>query len=224
MAWRVARSLDVLLGQINKAYPRRSTRSDGSIGDAAHASRKSDHNPWVKFPGSSIGIVTARDFTHDPDDGFDAHEFAEHLRKARDPRIKYVISNRRIFAGNDGPRPWVWRPYKGPNPHTKHIHVSVRPYPSSDSVTPWRMPQAEAASRVPQEEYMIARGERGNHVRVVQKCLMGWNPKALPKFGADKDFGAETEKWVKAYQRAADLPVTGRVDGVTLALLVRYAK
>ena len=44
MAWRVARSLDVLLGQLNALAPERSKASDGSIGDAAHASRSSDHN------------------------------------------------------------------------------------------------------------------------------------------------------------------------------------
>jgi hypothetical protein len=46
MAWRVARSLEVLLGQFNAACPGRSKASDGSIGDAAHATRDSDHKPW----------------------------------------------------------------------------------------------------------------------------------------------------------------------------------
>ena len=37
MTWRVAKSLDVLLGQINAKFPDRDKSSDGGIGDEAHA-------------------------------------------------------------------------------------------------------------------------------------------------------------------------------------------
>lgn len=123
MAWRVARSLDVLLGQVNEAAPRRSKVSDGAIGDAAHASRDSDHNPWISKAGK--GVVTARDFTHDPAGGLDCDALAAALVRSRDPRIKYIIWNRRILSGARGPSPWVWRPYSGTNPHSKHLHLSV---------------------------------------------------------------------------------------------------
>ncbi len=76
MAWRTAKSLDVLLDEINRAAPKRSKASDGSIGDAAHATRSSDHNPWVRWLGT--GIVTARDFTHDPAGGLDCNKLAAH--------------------------------------------------------------------------------------------------------------------------------------------------
>lgn len=144
MAWRVARSLNVLLAQINAAAPRRSKLSDGSIGDARHSSRLSDHNP------DAGGVVRARDFTHDPTGGFDAHAFAERLRQSRDPRIKYVISNGRIFAGNAGPSPWVWRKYNGTNKHTKHAHVSVISGASADFETPWgAVTGSTLGSRIP---------------------------------------------------------------------------
>ena len=100
MNWRVAKSLDKLLMQINAKWPDRSKRDDGSIGDTAHSNRSSDHNPWV-----GDGVVTARDFTHDPSNGFDSYAFAEYLRLQRDPRIKYVISNRKIFSSTESP--WV---------------------------------------------------------------------------------------------------------------------
>ena len=64
MAWRVAQSLIRLRDQINLAAPTRSKASDGTIGDAAHATRDSDHNPWVKE--GALGIVTAMDITHAP--------------------------------------------------------------------------------------------------------------------------------------------------------------
>ena len=128
MTWRVARCLDILLTEINTLAPNRSKVSDGSIGDAAHATRDSDHNPWVTLLGT--GIVTARDFTHDPADGLDCNDLAAHLvRMGRDgdPRVKYVIWNRRIISTS-----WdfsQWRTYSGSNPHDKHLHLSVSPDP-----------------------------------------------------------------------------------------------
>lgn len=124
MAWRLARSLDQLRDQVNAAWPKRSKASDGTIGDEAHASRSSDHNPWVKE--GSMGIVTALDITHDPKSGCDSYKLAEALLKSRDSRIKYVISNGKIAAGSDGPSPWVWRKYSGANAHAHHVHISVK--------------------------------------------------------------------------------------------------
>ena len=123
MAWRVARSLDRLLAQLNAAAPRRSKVSDGSIGDAAHASRTSDHNPWVK--DGAMGVVTARDYTHDPANGMDCERLYQALVRSRDPRIKYIIWNRTITSGNGQTSPWVRRAYTGSNAHTKHLHLSV---------------------------------------------------------------------------------------------------
>lgn len=123
MAWRVANSLNALLNQINARYPGRNKASDGSIGDAAHASRDSDHNPWVR--DGSMGVVTARDFTHDPARGVDIARLVQELAASRDSRIKYIIANHKILSGAGGPSPWVWRNYTGSNPHTKHFHLSV---------------------------------------------------------------------------------------------------
>lgn len=124
--WRIAAALTRLRDQVNVAAPRRSKKSDGTVGDAAHASRASDHNPWVRDAG--VGVVTAMDITHDPAGGCDAHRLADALRRAGDPRIKYIISNRRIAsAAPKGSVPaWAWRAYTGSNPHNHHAHFSVR--------------------------------------------------------------------------------------------------
>ena len=122
MSWFLAPSLKALFTDIDQVAPRRNRVSDGSIGDAKHRKRKSDHNP-DPFPN---GIVRAIDVTHDPGRGCDCSRLASRIRERRDPRVAYVIFNRRIMAGQAGPSPWVWRRYNGPSPHTHHMHVSIR--------------------------------------------------------------------------------------------------
>lgn len=149
MAWRMARSLDVLLGQINKLYPRRSKISDGGIGDAAHATRDSDHNPWYSY-GDSGPLVTARDFTHDPGDGLNCHWLADKLVAHRDPRIKYIIWNKRIWSTVNG-----WSPYGGPNPHTAHLHLSVRAHPVCDDPQVWHLAAGDLPSEKEEDMFRI---------------------------------------------------------------------
>lgn len=139
---RIAKSLDVLRSQINAAYPNRSKLSDGWIGDPAHASRASDHNP------NGSDVVTALDITHDPAHGVDTWAMAETLRLRRDPRIKYVISNGRIFSSTASQ--WQWRPYTGANKHAHHVHVSVLGNPAIyDSGQAWDLTPPDRASVPP---------------------------------------------------------------------------
>jgi hypothetical protein len=142
--WRVALSLDVLLAQVNRAAPNRSTVSDGSIGDPSHSSRESDHNP------NPAGVVRARDITHDPAHGCDAGLLAEQIRRlgleghpALGPGA-YVIWNRRIASSTPDGAPWDWEPYSGSNPHDHHVHVSVATDREGyDSVAPWQIGEDE---------------------------------------------------------------------------------
>lgn len=121
MSWFVAPALETLRNQINAQFPTRSKASDGTIGDASHSSRESDHNP------DSTGMVCAMDITHDPDHGVDINKLTDILYANRDHRIKYLIANRLITSpsgtgtGNYG----GWTAYNGANPHTKHMHISV---------------------------------------------------------------------------------------------------
>jgi endonuclease G len=126
-AWRVAKALLALRRQVDARAPRRNKASDGAIGDAIHATRNSDHNPWVRDGG--MGVVTAIDITHDPAGGCDGSDLATALVASQDRRVKYVIWNRRIANSSaiGGSAAWSWRPYRGSNPHDHHVHISVRP-------------------------------------------------------------------------------------------------
>lgn len=61
----------------------------------------------------------------------------------------------------------------------------------------------------------LHRGDKGDDVRAMQRALLKWNPKCLPRYGADGDFGSETEKAVKAFQSEDGLPITGVYDEAT---------
>lgn len=174
MQWRLAHGLEKLRSQVNAKWPGRSKDSDGSIGDAAHASRSSDHNPWVTDPPGP-NVVTAIDITHDPRNGFDSYAFADMLLTKKDPRIKYVISNRRIASGNDGPSPWSWRPYSGANPHNHHVHISIKSDKAHyDSTADWAIdasalpaPDPAAPASMP----VVTIGSTGANVEKLQKAL-----------------------------------------------------
>ena len=133
--WRNCNASLRLVEKINGDNPRRDKTSDGTIGNAEHAARSSDHNPWVIVAG--MGVVRARDVDVD---GINAAAIVEALRKlgqAGDPRLAgggYVIFNRRIttpdFSG--------WKVYTGSNPHDHHFHVSFSlKVAGFDSNAPW---------------------------------------------------------------------------------------
>lgn len=99
------------------------------MGDAAHQARQSDHNTG-----------DALDVTYDPERGPDLDALAAAL--LRDPRVHYVIWNRRI--ANPEIEGGAWRAYNGTNPHTKHLHVSIYPQ-SRDDLSPWNIDGAPAS-------------------------------------------------------------------------------
>jgi hypothetical protein len=133
MAWRAAKSIVQLQRDLDRAHPGRK-KPDGIIGDAAHASRKSDHNP------NSAGVVQAIDISEGG--GLADRALADRLLASHDKRIKYIISEGRIGSSykSGGAMEWTWRPYTGSNAHMSHVHLSVVDDPALyDDESPWNV-------------------------------------------------------------------------------------
>ncbi len=217
MAWRLARSLETLRNQVNRAFPNRNKVSDGTIGDAAHASRTSDHNPWY-----GPGIVTAIDLTHDPARGMDCHKLADALVRNRDRRVKYIIWNGRIWNPYGG-----WRGYYGSNPHNKHLHLSVVASADCDNVTPWNL--VPLVSPIPPPATgglptlrLTNPPTKHEAAGKVQRVLNAWYPNAPWGNGAltvDSIYGEHTVRAVKHFQKASGLADDGIVGPATYAAL-----
>lgn len=209
--YRIAKSLAKMREQFNALYPLRSKSIDGWIGDAAHASRTSDHNPWVK--DGKMGVVTALDITHDPANGVDTHKIADHLRLTRDTRIKYVISNGRIFSNSKSP--YQWRRYTGSNPHRTHMHVSVHSTKNHyDNENEWALNPGNRPGPgdpdSPKTRPVLKRGARSPFVNIVQNIL---------DIKVDGIFGQQTESAVKKFQTENKLSADGIVGQLTWGAL-----
>lgn len=226
MGWRNAQTSLVLNGQVNAKWPFRDKGSDGTIGDAAHATRDSDHNPWVIVDGQ--GVVRARDIDKD---GVDIGWMFEELRKLGaqgDPRLSgggYLIWNRRITT----PDFTKWVPYNGSNPHDKHGHVSFsRNRAGFDSTAPYaffvpggvQLPPAAGVQIPPsgaiiEGDRMAQEGESGSDVAWIQTRLNIQGHSV----NVDSKFGPQTTAAVKQVQAFFGLTVDGVVGAKTRSVL-----
>jgi hypothetical protein len=126
-----------LRAQVDKRFPKRDRASDGWIGDKAHQSRLSDHNPDRR------GLVHAIDIDADLVRGSRraaralADEIVAYARSGKpgSDRIKYVVFDDQIASGTYRSTWWKWR--GSGYGHEHHIHVSftsaadddARPFP-----------------------------------------------------------------------------------------------
>jgi len=124
VTWHLAPSLVQLRSEVNKRWPNRPKGSDGTIGDASHSARRSDHNP------NSRNSVNAFDITYP---GVDPKVIIAAV--SRHPSANYVIFNRKIYSRSGG---WKAEPYSGVSPHTEHLHVSILQSEKAEKdTTPW---------------------------------------------------------------------------------------
>jgi hypothetical protein len=110
-----------VLRQATALAPKRMKASDGLLPSAAHLkiSPNSDHNTGL-----------AVDLTHDPDNGIDCKVIFEKLKE--DERVEYLIFNKKIWSRTNPKN----RVYTGSNPHTKHLHISIKADKAKDT-SPW---------------------------------------------------------------------------------------
>ena len=210
MSWRLAKSLDQLRSQVNLRWPGRSKQSDGTIGNAEHSSRTSDHNP------NNDRVVCALDLTHDPRSGCDSYALAAALVASRDPRVKYIISNGQIASGSAQSTPaWIWRAYTGKNRHDHHVHISVKADQAHyDNVDPWEfdLNKVNMATPVPyvRPPATLREGMQGQDVKRLQTML---------GISDDGHFGPKTRDAVKAIQKIKGLVEDGVAGPATWAAL-----
>jgi len=128
--WHLAPCLVRLRRTVDELWPDRDRRSDGALGDAAHAARTSEHNPDAK------GCVHALDID------VDGVEPAAILAAVKHhPAAWYVIWDRHIYSRTHG---WAKRAYTGSDPHTGHLHVScLLTEQAENDTTPWRVEKTE---------------------------------------------------------------------------------
>ena len=116
-----------LRDQVDRKWRKRDKRSDGWIGDRAHASRVSDHNP------NKAGVVHAIDIDENMGKGRNrngrtakrlANQLIEYASSVLPgaKRLKYVVYENRIASGTYRKTWWKWR--HGNWGHEAHIHVS----------------------------------------------------------------------------------------------------
>lgn len=214
MSWRVAKSLNKLLAQLNAIYPTRPKISDGSVGDLKHSQRASDHNP------NSKGVVQARDFTHDKAT-LDCNKLCDALLESKDKRIKYIIWNKFIYNVKHG---FAKRPYTGANAHSHHLHLSVSDNPELyDNDSDWNL-NFSATPTKPQTQPTISAtapeiglGAKGENVKVIQIALVAQG--FLAQSQADGVFGKKTEQALQRFQLANNLIGDGIVGAQTRSKL-----
>ncbi|HEY9416104.1 MAG TPA: hypothetical protein VIQ30_15190 [Pseudonocardia sp.] len=208
--WYLAASLVALRTEVNRRWPNRDKSSDGAKGDDAHAQRVSDHNPdW-----SAGGVVRAVDVDKD---GIDVQQLLDAV--IRDPRVAYVIWNRRIASATDDGQPWDWEPYDGPNPHTSHVHISIKHTRAAETDTsPWfDQEEDDEMSQTQYDALMKAIGEVKADVRdyALWQVLYGLETEderaqAQAAFDAARAAG----KSIAEAKTAAIKVLQGLVDGV----------
>ena len=232
MGWKLAPALAKLIAETNAKWPNRSKAFDGTIGDAAHQKRDSEHNP------DENGIVLAADITLG---GTNRAEFLDAV--IGDPRVHYVINKDKIYSRSYN---WAARPYKGANRHTGYAHVSLRNRVSesasaatvkaaANDTSSWfdakSAPKEVEAKPVESAKpvSVLKKGSKGARVKALQQGLNRVFPayrKAVAPKGmlltVDGVYGDHTARWVMEFQRRVGLKPDAIVGDKTVASLARH--
>lgn len=119
--WRLVPAGVTLREQVNARWPNRDKASDGTIGDAAHQGRPSDHNP------DADGWVHAIDIDEDLGEPGAMRALADELvalaRRGEDGgRLKNLVYEGQVASGTYASTYWQWR--GSGYGHEHHLHIS----------------------------------------------------------------------------------------------------
>lgn len=120
--------------QFNHEFPDRAKGADGWIGDTAHQSGTSDHNPRSNGAVLALDVTTAVNRPGiDLDDAFQL--IIKRHQAGDDYRLEYAIWQRKIYSRSRGYKPVA---YTLSDPHTGHAHFSARhDNAGHDNTAPW---------------------------------------------------------------------------------------
>lgn len=212
MTWYLNAFLTSYRKAVDQQFPKRGRKSDGTIGDQAHAARTSEHNPdkdgsvdaWdldTNLLGSAVETGTA------------AEQAA--MRKLLADFHLQPQSQLWIYQGKIANRDvgnWKVRNYTGANRHDKHAHLQTRdsqerkPY-TGDLDEVFDAPSSKPAQGGPKPgSRTLKLGLTGPDVAYLQRWL------GIPD---DDEFGPATEKRVRWYQKMRGIAVDGVVGPKT---------
>ena len=223
MSWHLAPALDQLRAEVNALWPNRSKASDGTIGDAAHSARTSDHNPNARRSVNAIDITAS---------GIDTSKLIN-AAKAH-PSVRYIIHRGRIMNRDIGN--FQSRHYGGSNPHNTHVHISIYQSATAERRTQsWGLANAKGGGTSgggnrygnPKAEHKL--GSRtlnlysaGTDVADLQQRL-----KKLKRYTGgtvDGYYGPAVKSAVERFQRSRGLTADGIAGPKTIKALTSGAK
>lgn len=231
--WHFCKAGVALRTELNLRFPGRDKASDGTIGDAAHDNRVSDHNP------DASGSVNALDFDRDVYIGdversrkaiYEVIEYLISIPAAQN-RLAYIIYEARIWQNPAVFKTGGWLPYNGKNSHKIHGHFSFRRGSFAADGSPWFQPIAGPITPPPvivppapvnpepkpvrREFPQVALWEDGDFGEVSVKALQLVLPRTYSDnvpLRIDGDFGIVTKKAVQRWLKTLGY-YKGNIDG-----------
>lgn len=237
MAWVLTKGLTTVRTEFNVTFPKRDKASDGSVGDLAHQSGTSGHNPdrtgRAEYKdGDSLDEVRAIDVDADLRDASGRKVTMEIvvqylIKRARAGTyvpFRYLIYKGRIWSRSDG---WKTRTYTGSNKHDKHAHFSGDYTQTADNWT-GSLGLKSLVTVVVVKPGKVLTYKNGSRVNSATKNSVGSDVATLQRFigsskagPADGRWDAKTTAGVKWYQGQRGLKQDGIAGPKTWAPILK---